>query len=298
MKDYKKYIPIFITGIILVGLIVASSYYRRSAQKEGFQSNPIPNIWWTYWNKDTIPEVVQLCIDSWRKWYPEMEFRIVTPKILANYTDLDPKKIWWNDMPARESDIVRANLLQNYGGYWCDATNYFTERVEFPMRAETEFVGYYIDGPTTRKGEYPVLENWFFGTIPKGPFMTKWRDAFMSIGDHVSINDFLTTMRNEGVDFQSIGAPSYLAMHIAAQYVFQKEMGPAEIDKKLVLLKAEDGPFAYLAANKWGSHDALKDLCTGNNRTTMIKFRGAERGILERDKGLRECIFEVQASDI
>jgi hypothetical protein len=158
------------------------------------------------------------------------------------------------------------------------------------MRPETEFVGYYIEGSTKNKTS-PVIENWFFGTIPQGPFMTRWRDVFMTIGDYVSVNDYLMTMKRKNVDFQGIDYPDYLAMHIAAQYILQKEMGPEEIDRRMVLLKAEDGPFAYLEANKWGSYDALKDLCDGNNRTAMIKFRGAERGILEKNAELRKCIL-------
>lgn len=280
-------------GIVVLIALVALGllwWLRSLGLREGFQSTPIPNIMWTYWNQDELPEVVQRCIDSWRKHYPEMEFRVVTPKTLRTYLALDPKQISWNDMPARESDIVRINLLAKYGGYWSDATNYFTAPVEFPMTPETEFVGYYIDGPTKNKA-YPVIENWFFGTVPGGLFITAWRDAFMSIGDYGSVDAFLEAMKEKGVDTQGIGWPKYLTMHVAAQYVLQQQMTPEEAQRKFVLLKAEDGPFAYLAANEFGSHDALKDLCAGNNRTAMIKFRGAERGILEKDEGLRKCIF-------
>lgn len=274
--------------LLLIAIVIGLLWWMRSSMIEGFQAQ-IPAILWTYWNQEELPDVVQLCIESWRKNYPEMDIRIVTPSTLKKYTDLDPKKIAWNDIPARESDIIRISLLAKYGGYWSDATNYFTARVDFPMRTETEFVGYYIDGPTTDK-KYPVIENWFFGTIPGGQFMTRWRDTFMSIGKYGSVGNFLEAMKQKGVDFQGIESPEYLAMHIAAQAVLQ-EMGSEEIQQRMVLLKAEDGPFAYLAANNFGSYDALKDLCNGNHRTAMIKFRGAERGILEKDADLRKCIF-------
>jgi Capsular polysaccharide synthesis protein len=272
--------------LFLVG-IVWLSYCCR----EGFMDSPaIPNIWWTYWNSDEIPEVVKRCIASWRRYYPEMDFRIVTPGTLSKYTSLQPKSISWNDMPARESDIVRATLLQQYGGYWCDASIYITERVNFPMTPDTEFVGYYIGGPTT-KDETPVLENWFFGTIPQAPFMTKWKDTFMSIGTYGSVEGFLDGMRKKGVDFQKIGVPSYLAMHVAAQFVMQKEYGADAVKKHLVLLKAEDGPFKYINEHGWRSREALEDLCKGNHRTPMIKFTGKERNILISDKHLADCIL-------
>lgn len=290
MKKGKKSYTFFIwlSIWILLGLLLV--IHKRI--KEPFQvSQSIPNIWWTYWNDYTIPEVVENCIQSWRKWYPEMEIRIVTPKTLKFYVDIDPKQLSWNDNPGRESDIVRLNLLQKYGGYWSDATNYVTGRVEFPKGPYTEFVGYFIQR-STLNSKYPVIESWFFGTIPEAPFITRWRDVFMSISDHKTVDSYLQSMREKGVDFQGILFPGYLAIHVAAQYILQKEMSPEEQVEKLSLLKAEDGPFAYLAANDWDSQRALDNLCKGNHRTAMIKFCGAERKMLEKNEQLRKCIFK------
>lgn len=269
-------------------------WWFRSASREGFQASlqpSIPNIMWTYWNSDTLPDVVQNCIDSWRRHYPTMEIRIVNPNTVRNYIDIDPKSLSWNDSPARESDIVRLLILATYGGYWSDATNYFTAPVEFPMRPETEFVGYFTSKATTNNA-YPIIDSWFFGTVPGGKFITQWRDAFMSISKYGSVGNFLEAMKSQGVDFQAIGSPSYLAIHIASQYVLQKKMGAADM-RSMVLLKSEDGPFAYLEANNWDARKSLEDLCNGKYVTSMIKFCGPGRGILEKDADLAKCIFSL-----
>lgn len=267
-------------------------WLMRKQSVERFQAMlqpSIPNIMWTYWNSDTLPDVVQRCIDSWRRHYPTMEIRIVNPNTLHKYIHIDPKTLLWNDSPARESDIVRLLILATYGGYWSDATNYFTAPVEFPIRPETEFIGYFTSKITTNNA-YPVIDSWFFGTVPGGKFITQWRDAFMSIGTYGSVGKFLEAMKSQGVDFQAIGSPSYLAIHIASQYVLQKKMDTADIHS-MALLKSEDGPFAYLEANNWDARKSLEDVCNGKYVTPMIKFCGPGREILEQDEGLRKCIF-------
>ena len=270
-------------------------WWLRSGLNEGFQAGlpaptPIPNIMWTYWNTDKPSHVVQGCIDSWRRYNPEMEVRLVTPSTLKRYIDLDPTQISWNDSPARESDIVRLNLLAKYGGYWCDATNLFTARMPFNRSADTELVGYYIAG-RTKNDNFPMIESWFFGTVPQGKFITAWRDTFMSITKYGGVDEFLAAMKEMDVDFQGLDIPQYLAIHIAAQKVLQMDMGSGEIQRTMVLLKAEDGPFKYLSRNNWDSRKAIEDLCNGNNSAPMIKFRGAEREILEKDAALANCVL-------
>jgi hypothetical protein len=273
-------------GIIIVTILLAC-ILLYSPYSEGFTTTyKIPATIWTYWNSDDIPEVVTKCINSWRKHNPTYTVTVLTPKNLQDYLDIDVKNISFNDGPTRESDIVRILILEQYGGVWSDATIFVTEPYPFSLESEYQFIGFYIDSFTTKK-EYPVLENWFFATIPHGEFITEWRKAFFKLEDVNSVKEGVEYMKEQGVDIQNINGPEYLFMHVAAQYVMQKN----DVTKTMKFMKAEDGPFKYISSNGWKSLEAIEDLCRGNHKTGIIKFRGAERGILTDRKDLQDCIL-------
>jgi hypothetical protein len=269
-------------------LIIAMIYKGRP--HEGFSDThiDIPKVIYTYWNSDDPPKTVKLCMESWKKYNPEFEIVLLTPSNLKKYTDVDVKALKWNDSSAREADIVRLLVLETHGGVWCDSSIMMLEPLD--LDHNKSFVAYYISSFTT-DDRYPVIENWFFATIPNNPFMKRWKEAFFMLGKFKKVDDAVQHIKDKGVDLQKIDNPNYLFMHFAAQYVMQKQMTPREVNETIHVMKAEDGPFKYLANNTWGSYDALNDLCKGNNVTGLIKFRGGERGILEKDHKLRECIF-------
>jgi len=275
------------TIIVCFLLIVAVCIFAYKPFVEGFSDSAIPPIIWTYWNSEEIPEVVQRCIESWRLQNPTFEVRVLTPATLGDYIDVDVKSLTFIDSPAREADAVRLLVLEQFGGVWSDATILATE--PYPFSLQSEFVGYYIASFTTDE-RFPVLENWFFATVPHGAFITRWKKAFFMLENFDSVDDALAYMKDtESVDFQKINGPNYLFMHVAAQYVMQKN---PELVSRMTLMKAEDGPFEYLTNNNWDSTKALEDLCGGNHRTPLIKFRGSERGILIDRKDLKDCVLE------
>jgi len=275
------------TGILVL-IICTASYYKT----EGFRCRPsihrIPPIIWTYWNSDTIPDIVKRCIDSWAYHNPTYEINVVTPANLHDYIDVNIKDLPFNDSPARESDIVRLLLLEQYGGVWSDASILATAPYPLPEESKYEFIGYYLDGFTSRP-KFPVLESWFFATVPHGQFIKRWKQAFFSLDTFVTVNDAVSYMKHLGVDLQNISNIDYLFIHVAAQYVMQKT---PSVLRTMRFIKAEDGPYLYLTQSEWNSRKGLENLCKGNNRTGLIKFRGQERKILEEEKDLQECVMK------
>lgn len=280
----------FICICILIAIILCACILSRTSVEGFSQQHTIPAIIWTYWNSTDIPEVVLKCIDSWRHYNPEYEVRVVTPANFKEYVNVDIKSLSFIDGPARESDTARLLLLEKYGGVWSDASILLTKPYSFSRQSEFEFIGYYIDGFTSDI-RYPVLENWFFATIPKGQFITKWKKAFFMLEDFDSVNDAVEYMKQEEeIDTQKIATDllNYLFMHIAAQYVLQNN---PELVNTMKLMKAEDGPFKYISSNGWDTAKALEDLCKGNHKTDIIKFRGGERNLITERKDLYDCIF-------
>jgi hypothetical protein len=274
------------TSIVLLLLLCIAPSFRT----EGFVSqSTIPPILWTYWNSNEIPDVVKRCIDSWAYHNPSYEINVVTPANLYDYIDIDIKDIQFNDSPARESDIVRLLLLEEYGGVWSDASILATAPYPFSLDSGAEFIGYYLDGFTTRP-EFPVLESWFFATVPHGQFIKGWKRAFFSLDTFVTVKDAVEYMKQVGIDLQKISNIEYLYIHVAAQYVMQTDRS---VLRTMQFMKAEDGPYRYLTQNDWDSRKALENLCKGQNRTELIKFRGHERKILQEEKDLQECVLKV-----
>jgi len=266
-------------------LLIALCLFMYTPFVEGFSEHSIPPIIWTYWNSEEIPEVVQMCIESWRQQNPTYEVRVLTPANLADYIDVDVGSLSFIDSPAREADAVRLLVLEQFGGVWSDATVLATQPYSFPL--QSEFVGYFMQSFTTDE-RFPVLEGWFFATVPHGDFIRQWKKAFFMLEDFDSVDEALEYVR-KSTDLQKINGPNYLFINVAAQYVMQRH---PDLVKRMTLMKAEDGPYQYITKNGWNSTKALEDLCRGNYWTPLLKFRGAERKVLMDREDLKECIFK------
>lgn len=112
----------------------------------------IPNIVWIYWAQgwDRAPHIVQQCRRSWEYYNPDWDIRCLDQESVTEYFDLfewmpgprlaGPK--WFRLLRERlhallhsthlikqkrvkiqhRADIIRVNLLNQYGGVWADAT--------------------------------------------------------------------------------------------------------------------------------------------------------------------------------
>ena len=251
----------------------------------------IPKQIWTYWNSDELTPVITKCINSWKKYNPDYKVTIVTPKNLSQYIDFDVKAVKFNDSPARESDIIRLNILAKYGGVWCDASILMTRPFDFPTNSKHEFVGYYIEHYTT-KPQWPCIEGWFFATVPGGKLVTKWRDSFMSISKFDTVNDYLDDLQKKGVDFQKTqwSMLNYLAINLAAQDAMQRGMTVDEIKNTCYFLSANKGPYKHMYEHGWNNYNAVKSVCEPN-QPTIVKFHNHDRKLLDTKPEL-DCVFK------
>ncbi len=79
-----------------------------------------------------------------------------------------------------------------------------------------------------------------------------------------------------GVDLQKLEVIYYLSMHVAAQKIFQIDQFP--LKDKLLLRKAEDGPFKYYSQNDWKTDQAVDAACKDISlRTNIMKIIGTLR---------------------
>jgi hypothetical protein len=267
-----------IYGICIVIIII----WFLCREKKNY--NQAPKKIWTYWdNPIKIPKTVELCIASWKRFHPEYEIVLLTKKNYKGYVIIPEELITnqnFNDSPQRFSDLIRLWVLAEHGGVWMDASILVKGSIEdwlFPRYAE--FSGFYFDGHTKKK-EFPIIENWFLACNKGSPFMKAWKDEFSRMAQFLTVEQYVQSLRLEGVDFQGIVDPHYLAMHLSCQRVLQKMHYPLD---SLYLQKADDGPFRYVIKVNWDPEKAIELACySPEYQTPIIKFCGPERDALEK----------------
>lgn len=230
---------------------------------------------WTFWNSDILPDIIRGCIDTWEgRGYT---ITVLNPKNLSDYIHgVDILSLPYADTPQRLSDFVRLHVLYEHGGFWLDASVIMIDGIDSFTAYNKPFVGYKIDTFTTN-ARNPVIENWFFGCVPRCTFVGLWKDEFMRINDCVSCVTYVENMKFHGIDKQNIPhlLPYYLTMHMAAQSVLQRQ----GLTDTMHLSIAEHGPLKYLAEHHWNTKNAVAAIpfTTG---VPFIKLRGSERDAL------------------
>lgn len=294
-------------------------FTHAGSRRNHVQTHTMPKVIWTYWQTLPVSKVVQLCMDSWRTFHPDMTIEVVTRDRLPDLLDLprDPSQTYkWLDGVQRESDLVRCLLLTKYGGVWLDASFLLKEPLTFfnnqdkqwthnhhhhhhhpagglgtAITTPPDFMGFHLKSWNEVKCS-PVIENWALAAVPGSPFMRAWTTELLqtpNVSNGVQLK--LDAFQREGIKLQGIRAmPHYLLMHVCAQAVLQRRP-PAE-GFHAILFAAEEGPFKYLVAAGWDSNKAAAEVLRvlqapkPNDGTEdlrgVFKIRGCERAVLEK----------------
>ena len=121
---------------------------------------------WVMWLQgiESAPDIVRKCIESQKRAMPDKEFIIINEDNVYEYAELPEyivekrnKGIISN---AQFSDLVRLSLLNKYGGYWIDATVFFTDNsiVSWVEKTKLFMYSFYYFGFNPEIMEY---NSWF-----------------------------------------------------------------------------------------------------------------------------------------
>lgn len=285
---------LFIFFVFLV-LIILTNIVK--IKNENFKDiNYIPKKIWMYWDNESQPLIVKLCIQNIKKKNPDWEVIVLNKNNINKYiTEFDVYNLKHATTPQLTSDFIRLEILSKYGGVWSDASVITTENLKWlhdiQDENKSEFIGYYIDHFTTNK-DFPIIENWFFACTENNKFIKKWKEIFYKMNEFDTVEKYVDNLR-ENTDIQNINGAYYLNMHVACQYVLQNQMSIDERKNTFYLLKAEDGPFMYLDNNNWNSKIAIETLCKRNDtyNTPIIKLRSSERDAIHAND--IKCIYNL-----
>ena len=186
--------------------------YRNSIDVTEQQKWKVWVMWWQ--GEESAPKIVQANIARLRVVFGEKNVVLITQDNYQQYVELKPiihNKFLKNTISITHlSDIIRFNLLNDYGGLWVDATVAISENYKLP-----ENVGFITLVP--RGGGYDsfigngMWTGWFMGGDKGFPlfsymvdFFNEYWDKNDKLFDYFLIDDAISVFAESRSDFQNI----------------------------------------------------------------------------------------------
>ena len=138
-------------------------------------------IWWCWLQGyDQAPELARCCYESLQRNMPGYEIKIITSENLSDYIKLPDyitEKFNRGIMtPAHYSDIIRLELLTEYGGIWIDATVLCTDNDLCPVLETSPLFVYRI---LMKSGNLSVASNWMISAERHSPVLLLTKDLLL-----------------------------------------------------------------------------------------------------------------------
>jgi hypothetical protein len=135
-----------------------------------------PKTIWIYWEQgwEEAPLICRYCLRSWQKYNPTWRIITLDRSNVEQYLELTTlvPNVWEIKVVACRSDIIRINLLRNYGGVWVDATTFCTRPLDEWLHKHGPFFAFVNPSPDR------MLANWFMYSSRRNYIVEKWCDTF------------------------------------------------------------------------------------------------------------------------
>ena len=133
---------------------------------------PPPKLIWFLWLQglNEAPEIVRLCLDSWRRCNPGWEVRTLDRAGLDRLIDLSviPAASLESASPQALSDIARVRLLAAHGGVWADASAFCVQPLDDWIWSELGGGFFAFSAP----GRDRLISSWFLASAAGGPLIS------------------------------------------------------------------------------------------------------------------------------
>jgi hypothetical protein len=131
----------------------------------------VPKVVWFVWLQGLgeAPEIVRLCLESWRRCNPGWELRALGRADLDGLIDLSaiPEAALGSASFQTLSDIARVRLLAAHGGVWADATTFCRRPLDGWLWSELGGGLFAFTAP----GRDRLISTWFLAPSPGGPLI-------------------------------------------------------------------------------------------------------------------------------
>lgn len=253
------------------------------------QNAVIPKKIWMYWEGE-LSGFVEQCVEQVKKTNPDYEVNFLTQDTVKSFCDIDfgrfPKAT-----PQQKADLLRFELIYQYGGIWLDASTIVYESLDWiqalVVRNQTNSFAYYRVKNTTLK-EFPVLENWLLASAEKNIFFKEWFNE-LAKAIEMSPKAYLQQLKQTEPQyqdlFQQIGRLEYLVAYVACQKVMRKHL------PSMSLINCDKNALFFQVKHQWVKEKVLIDMAVNYPPAEMprlIKLAGKERKTLSHyyEKGM------------
>ena len=246
----------------------------KSVENPEYTASGVPKIIWSFWDSLIIPELVHLCVESWKKSNPDYTIHFLTYETYSDYIDLDESPNF-RDNHARFSDLLRLSLLHKYGGVWIDASVIVNKSLDEWLEAgEYDMFAYCQAGKSTSS---PHIESWLVAAPKQTHFIALWLREFLTL-KNMSALQYVKSLRRMGVEFEGLG--DYHAAYFSYRKVI--EVDGASLDRvHLTPADTETGPYSCHTKADWSSPEIARLLLAGDAcRGPIVKLVKADRKAL------------------
>lgn len=276
----------------------------------GIQINSMSmnKIIWMYWDRglEQAPDLVKLCVSSWRCRNPGWEVRVLDEQTLADWVDMTNVRERNPKLTIQAfCDILRWRLLARYGGVWGDATLYCSRPLDEWLPENAGPRGFFA----FRTPENHLYHSWFLAGEPDNPVVqamnTELDRFFVTYGGYRHYWDirglwriFRFVENRAGRFNQEIWRSAFFRRFLkAAPYFFQNYLTGAALRRNAdaraefdaVAIRFGEGPHALqnlTVAGGMPSLDQVRGLISGPSpvqKLTIKRFAAdwAEAGILD-----------------
>lgn len=132
----------------------------------------IPKFIWIYWEQgiDNAPTVVSRCVNSWIKQNPSWDVIVLSKSTLPHRIDVSVYDSYFSNLcSAHQSDIIRLQLLKEFGGVWVDATTFCNYPLDEWIEPFTRAGVFFFQNPAPDR----LISNWFIISEKGNPLLTK-----------------------------------------------------------------------------------------------------------------------------
>ena len=249
----------------------------------------IPKKIWMYW-EGPLAGFVKECVEQVKKTNPDYDVHFLTPDTVKSFCDIDfgrfPKAT-----PQQKADLLRFELIYQYGGIWLDASTIVYESLDWIQdlvkKTKTNNFAYYRAKNTTIKTS-PVFENWLLASAAKNPFFKYWFDELVTAIE-LTPKAYLQKLKETEPDYQDliqhIGRLEYLVAYVACQKVMRNHL------PSMCLINCDKNALYFQVKHQWVKEKVLIDMAIHYPPAEMpklIKLAGKERKTLSHyyEKGM------------
>lgn len=138
----------------------------------------VPKIIWSFWFDIEYPKSIEICLKSWKYHHPNYQINLLNKNNLLEYLPDFNFSIFQHLNHANLSDIIRLELLYNYGGIWLDCSVFLNDKLDNHLLnfSNNDLDLLCFEGYNHNNKLLPITESWFLITYKNNHFIEVWLD--------------------------------------------------------------------------------------------------------------------------